>query len=64
MFYWLVLIHFVTAGPNAAILHVGNFRSMQSCRQDAAKSAWYDGSGTYNYVCVQANESGTSPPPS
>jgi len=64
MIFWLVLVLY---GPNEVTiqrLHVGNFPTMAAC-QAAAASAYVSNSGlgpSYEFICVQANVAGTSPP--
>jgi hypothetical protein len=64
MIFWLILV--VTAGPTAQttrMMHVGNFSTLAEC-QSAAKAAAFVGLAptTRNFVCVQANTQGISPP--
>jgi hypothetical protein len=63
MIYWLVM--YIFAGNNASMLHVGNYRSMENCLV-AAQKVQYLGtpSNVPQYVCIQANENNTQPPPS
>jgi hypothetical protein len=65
MIFWLVLVLY---GPNEVTvqkLHVGNFPTMAAC-QAAAKSAQFTNATvtgpSYEFICVQANVAGTSPP--
>jgi hypothetical protein len=64
--FWLILL---TADGN---MHVGNFSSLKACQEAAEKTVsyeqplpngpfqWITGHGTF--ACVQASDTGTSPP--
>lgn len=62
MTFWLVLL---LAGGSAP-LHVGNYTSLAACETAAREAALFNpGPGArvpHNFICVQANESGTKPP--
>ncbi len=66
MTVWLILISFTVTAPSTP-LHVGNFKSIQSCTI-AAKQASVPvmhpatADATYIFLCVPANEEGTTPP--
>jgi hypothetical protein len=67
MIYWLILVMIAGDGNRSALLHVGNFKSYTQC-QTAAKGATYPVWPTTStahqaFVCVQANQVGTSQPP-
>lgn len=63
MVYWLVF--FAQLSMPIGPMHVGNFQSLGSC-QEAAKAATVVNPKGLNYapiyMCIQANEKGTSPP--
>lgn len=67
MTVWLILITFTVTAPSTP-LHVGNFKTMQSCAS-AAKQASVpvmhpaSAEATYILLCTPANEEGTTPPP-
>jgi hypothetical protein len=67
MVFWLVLYFTSTTGPTTS-MHVGNFPTMTEC-QNAGRDATvtYTGKGPVIigqiFICVQANGTGTSPPP-
>jgi hypothetical protein len=61
MIFWLILT--LSSGP----LHVGNFPTMDACRQaanDATVVQIHPIHQTYSFtaLCIQANVEGTSPP--
>ena len=63
--YWLVLVYIYTTGTNAAtsnMLHVGNFKDQASCVQAGASAT--PKNRAFTYLCIQANENGTTPPDS
>ena len=68
--YWLVLVYTFTTGNNAAtsnMLHVGNFKDATSCAAAGhavvdGKHAGISGNGDFLFICVQANETGVTPP--
>ncbi|HTJ01698.1 MAG TPA: hypothetical protein VL492_02830 [Methylovirgula sp.] len=67
MVYWLILFASLSANAPTTALHVGNFKSMQSC-EAAAKRSIFVASGSNDvlnrtFACVQANETNTQPPP-
>jgi hypothetical protein len=69
MFYWLILVVY-GIGTNGftvttQLMHVGNFSDLKTC-QAAAKDSQGAGSPDnwrYNYICVQASDGKTPPPP-
>ncbi len=67
MVYWLILFVSLSANAPTAALHVGNFKSMESCEAAAKRSSFITaGAGaslSRSFACVQANETNTQPPP-
>jgi hypothetical protein len=66
MIFWLVLTIY-SSGPTTA-LHVGNFSTMAACQAAGRTSgSVFNGTGNGNqgsyFLCVQANDAGTKPPP-
>jgi hypothetical protein len=64
MIVWLILYF---AQPNASYaMHVGNFKTIEACQAAANSSATFErglSGAPQNFVCVQASETGTVPPP-
>lgn len=67
MVYWLILFVNLSANAPTTAIHVGNFKSMQSCEAAAKRSSFItaDSSASLSrtFACVQANETNTQPPP-
>lgn len=66
MVYWLILFVSFSANTPTTALHVGNFKSMESCEAAAKRSTFItSGAGALSrtFACVQANEINTQPPP-
>jgi hypothetical protein len=61
MIYWLVM--FIVAGTSSSILHVGNYRTMESCLAAAHAVQYGTSSNVPQYACIQANDGGAQPPP-
>jgi hypothetical protein len=61
MIYWLVM--YVVAATSSSMLHVGNYRSMESCLAAAHRVQYVTSSNVPQYACIQANEGGAQPPP-
>ena len=60
--YWLLLIIY---GASVPVVHVGNFKSYDSCLSAARGGQTYNPGNVIThpiFMCIQANESGTSPP--
>jgi hypothetical protein len=65
--WWLVLVTVGGGGPNVPMIHVGTFSSLANCQAAANGAAPVDtvpgGKVTgFVFTCVQANDSGSSPP--
>jgi hypothetical protein len=66
--FWLLMIYHGNAqaiasngaAPNGVLLHVGNFSNLDNCVKAANNPD--PKRGDISYVCVQANDDGTSPP--
>ena len=64
MTFWLILWFIGSNTP----LHVGNFRSLETCETAAKHAVFIPGPHhnnlpqAHNLVCIQASESGTTPP--
>ena len=71
--FWLILVvtgYASGAGVNAntpTIMHVGNFSSFTDCQKFGASFTVpvtaQNGAPQITMLCIQANESGTQPPP-
>jgi hypothetical protein len=62
MVYWLILIG---GFGSTAMMHVGNFNSMDSCMTAAKGAQIYQSErtgGAAAFYCVRANEAGTDAP--
>lgn len=65
MVFWLVLIAIGASGSSPAMLHVGNFKSDQTCQAAAQAASIARASKDAPqpmFICVQANEAGSLPP--
>jgi hypothetical protein len=66
MVFWAILCAFVGTNGPVSMMYVGSFKSLADCEKYASQFTVTAKSGTttpsFSIVCVQSNQTGTTPP--